>query len=94
MAETAPVGWARHRYHSRDFIETWAKSNWWGFLNYMPKILALSKGWLIFKLKCKEDTGKILQKHWCFGSTPILFKNWTTIFDVDIEKFDIIPIWV
>ena len=71
MTETSVVGRTKGRYPSRDFLESWSKSNLWGLLNYLPKTLVLSCDWFIFKLKCKEDMGKIPEKPWSFKSTPM-----------------------
>ena len=63
-------------------------------MNYLLETLVLSLGWFIFKLQCKEDMGRIIQKPWSFRSTPILFNTWTLMFDSGTEKFGVIPIWV
>ena len=73
---------------------TWVRRNWGDLLSCEPELTPLAKAWFGFQFKSKDDTEKILGQVWNFGTTPFKLQRWTPLFDVDIERLDMIPVWV
>ena len=94
MEGMALVGKIRGRNHSQGKMEEWFRNNWMGFQGEDPEITPFTKGWFSFCFSHREDTDFILKKFWTYGKTPFQLKRWSSLFDVDTERLDTIPVWV
>ena len=84
----------RERNPTLGKMKEWARKNWTGLQGEGPVINSLAKGWFSFRLKCREDADLICSRVWIYGKTPFQLKQWTSLFDVEIEQLDTIPVWV
>ncbi|KAH0746260.1 hypothetical protein KY285_007917 [Solanum tuberosum] len=66
----------------------------WGFVG-LPKILYHENGYYVFKFQNTIDREKVMQTgQYFYGSKPMILRNWELDFELNVEMYNQIPIWV
>lgn len=58
------------------------------------KVSALDKGWFMVIFENKEAADWVVERNWAFGNYPVLFKQWSPMFDALHERTDVFLVWV
>ena len=79
------IGKIRGRNPTLGKMKEWTRTNWTGLQGEGPVITLLAKGWFGFRFICREDEDLIQSRVWTYGKTPFQLKQWTPLFDAEIE---------
>ena len=86
------------RFGGRKFIATgvkqWSFDTWKESVASCREFFVLQHGWLAFKFHSEMDASTILAGSWRWDGAGMLLKRWTPLFDLHIERYDIMSIWV
>lgn len=67
---------------------------WGNVLEKLPVVLIMTHGWFALIFPHPEQANWVLSKFWHIEMTSVLLKDWTSLFDLDKEKFGACPISV
>ena len=85
-SELIPVGHAKGRQYSSNYIAKWIHKSWSGGLTTQTEVIILTKGWFMVRFTNEEALEWVLERNWGFGNSPIFFKKWMPLFDAQRER--------
>lgn len=93
-SESILVGRVREKYYLAEYITEWIGKNSDSAPNREVEVIIVLKGWFMLRFNNVATLECVMEMHWSFGITSILFKRWTPLFESNREILDEITVWV
>jgi len=94
IAKRVLVGrvWGRRYMAAR--LKKWVQENWSKDLKSMHEVCVLSQGWFAFTFYNSKQLCWVIANHWNIEHSPIHFKRWMLIFNMEREQLGVGTIWL
>ena len=69
------------------------EDNWIPHLRQLPVFHTISRGWILFRVKTKEERKILLENNWKWGPLRFILKKWNVDFEANKEPHNIQKIW-
>ena len=65
---------------------TWVREHWKPILKFVPKVLSLVNGWVLFQFLYEEDRLIIKGQYWVISQGSLVLSHWQVGFDPRMER--------